>query len=213
MPLDYTEFILKKGGGIMEARTSRRLINWTTVGTLTASIAVTVYWIHLGIFHDLPTLQAYLASTGWLGPLLFIAIQIIQVVIPVIPGGISTAAGVLLFGPWAGFAYNYIGIVIGSLLNFWLARRYGTAFIRHVVSERTCEKYLAYTKNQRKFDWFFAAAIIAPIAPDDVLCLIAGLTKMSFKKFFWIIVLGKPVTIAAYSWALVTGAHWLTQLL
>ncbi len=197
----------------MEARTSRKLINWTTVATLSASIAVTAYWFHLGVFHDLTSLQTYLGHTGWLGPLLFIAIQIIQVVIPIIPGGISTAAGVLLFGPVAGFTYNYIGIVIGSVINFWLARHYGQAFIQHVVSARTYHKYLAYTHNQRRFDWFFAAAIIAPVAPDDVLCLLAGLTKMSFKKFLAIILLGKPITIAAYSWALVSGAQWLTQFL
>ncbi|WP_461214355.1 TVP38/TMEM64 family protein [Lacticaseibacillus sp. GG6-2] len=195
----------------MEARTSRKLINWTTIATLGASAAVIAYWYHLGVFHNLASLQAYLAQTGVLGPLLFITIQIIQVVIPIIPGGVSTAAGVVLFGPWAGFAYNYVGIGIGSLINFWLARHYGQTFIYHVVSKHVCNKYLAYTKNQRRFDWFFTIAIIAPVAPDDVLCLIAGLTKMSFKKFFWIIILCKPITIAVYSGALVAGTHWLAQ--
>lgn len=200
-----------QGGDDMEARTSHKLINWTTVAVLGGCVALCIYWWHLGVFHDLATLQQYLAASGMLGPLIFIAIQIIQVVIPVIPGGLSTAAGVLLFGPWAGFAYNYIGIVIGSILNFWLARHYGLAFIEHVVPTHTCRKYLACTKNQTKFDWFFALAIIAPVAPDDVLCLMAGLTKMSFKRFLLIIIFGKPVTIAVYSYALITGATWLTH--
>ena len=196
----------------MQTTTSRKLINLGTVAMLGVSIGLCAYWYHLGVFHDLNSMQGFLSGIGIVGPLVFIAIQIIQVVIPIIPGGISTAAGVLLFGPWAGFAYNYIGICIGSIINFWLARHYGVNFIHYVVSESTFEKYQHYTKDQTKFDWFFALAIIAPVAPDDVLCLMAGMTHMSFKKFFWIIILGKPITIAAYSWALVTGAHWLTQL-
>ncbi|WP_179395957.1 TVP38/TMEM64 family protein [Lacticaseibacillus absianus] len=197
----------------MSAPLTRRLINVGTLLSLIASLSLCVYWYKLGIFHDIPSLQAYLSAIGLIGPLIFIAIQILQVVIPIIPGGISTAAGVLLFGPWAGFAYNYIGIAIGSCINFALARRYGKPFILAIISEATYEKYMAKTTNQRRFNWLFAGAIIAPVAPDDVLCLIAGLTKMKFSTFFWIIILGKPITIAAYSYALIVGAQWLTQWL
>ncbi|WP_225353487.1 VTT domain-containing protein [Lacticaseibacillus thailandensis] len=42
-------------------------------------------------------------------------------------------------------------------------------------------------------------AILLPVAPDDFLCMLAGLTKMSLRKFVWIIVLCKPWTILAYS--------------
>lgn len=192
---------------------SRRLINIVATCSLIFCVGLTVYWYHLGVFHDIPTLQAYLDRTGFVGPLLFILIQIIQVVIPIIPGGISTAAGVLLFGPWNGFLYNYVGIVIGSFINFFLARHYGKPFIMHIITEKTYEKYMAYASNQRKFNWFFGLAIVLPVAPDDILCLIAGLTKMKTKTFSWIIILGKPVTIAAYSYALLYGAKWLLHFL
>ncbi|MCJ0583366.1 TVP38/TMEM64 family protein, partial [Enterococcus cecorum] len=45
------------------------------------------------------------------------------------------------------------------------------------------------------------------------LCMIAGLTEISLKKFTWIILLCKPATILAYSMALIYGANWLTNLL
>jgi len=197
----------------MSATTSRRLINISAIVTLIFAVGLSLYWWQLGVFDDLDSFQTYLQAAGLIGPLLFILVQIIQVVIPIIPGGISTAVGVLLFGPWWGFVYNYVGISLGSFINFWLARRYGKPFILHIISEATYDKYIGYTKNQQKFDWFFAIAIVMPVAPDDVLCLLAGLTKMSWQKYFWIIVLGKPVTIAAYSFALVYGLQWLTNLL
>ena len=65
----------------------------------------------------------------------------------------------------------------------------------------------------KKFDKFFALAIFFTCAPDDVLCMIAGLTKMSWKKFSAIILLGKPASIAAYSMALIYAGGFLGKLI
>ena len=138
--------------------------------------------------------------------------HILQVVIPVIQLVISTAAGVLVFGPLWGFIYNYVGIAIGSIFNFLLARQFGKPFILHVINEKTYDKYIGTITEKKNFARFFALAIFLPVAPDDVLCLMAGLTEMSFKKFTWIIILCKPASIAAYSFALVYGGQFLMNL-
>lgn len=78
---------------LLSETTSRRLINITALLSLLAIIAVTIYWYRIGVFKNLSNLQNYLNGTGFVGPLIFIAIQIVQVVIPIIPGGVSTAAG------------------------------------------------------------------------------------------------------------------------
>lgn len=197
----------------ISAKLSRKLINYATIVTSIIIILLVIHWYHLGIFTSQAKMKAYLANKQVIGPLIFVLIQIVQVVIPIIPGGISLLGGVVFFGPVAGFLYNYIGICIGSLINFFLARYYGRAFIFHIVSEKTLAKYMKWTKNQRKFNWFFALCILAPAAPDDVLCLLAGLTEMKFWTYFWIIILCKPWTIAAYSLGLVYGSRWLLKLI
>lgn len=53
---------------------------------------------------------------------MFITFQAVQVVIPILPGGLGCLAGVILFGVWKGFWYNYIGICAGSLAAFAIAR-------------------------------------------------------------------------------------------
>ena len=65
----------------------------------------------------------------------------------------------------------------------------------------------------KRFERLFALAIFFPIAPDDALCLMAGLTKMSVKKFTLIILLAKPASIYLYSLALIYGGTFLTSLL
>ncbi|GHN16291.1 TVP38/TMEM64 family protein [Lactobacillus delbrueckii] len=197
----------------MSYEQSRKLINRLTIISTIVIIGLCIYWYQLGIFTSQAKMSAYLAGKKILGPIIFVLIQIIQVVIPIIPGGVSLLAGVVFFGAGPGLIYNYIGIVIGSLINFFLARYYGKSFILHIVSEESLEKYTKWTKNQKKFNWFFAICILAPVAPDDLLCLLAGLTEMKPWTYFWIIVLCKPWTIAAYSLGLVYGARWIMRLM
>lgn len=197
----------------MSPEQSRKLINRLTIVSTIIIILLCIYWYNLGIFSSQAAMEAYLADKQIMGPVIFILIQIVQVVIPIIPGGVSLLAGVIFFGAMPGFIYNYIGIVVGSLINFFLARYYGKSFILHIVSEESLEKYTKWTKNQKKFNWFFAICILAPVAPDDLLCLLAGLTEMKPWTYFWIIVLCKPWTIAAYSLGLVYGAKWLVRLM
>lgn len=59
-------------------------------------------------------------------------------------------------------------------------------------------RYLKWMENG-VFDRLFAAAIFFPAAPDDLLCFLAGVTRMRFRKFLMIILLGKPLSIAIYS--------------
>lgn len=197
----------------MSPKTSRRIINIVTIVSFVVLVLLTIYWWRLGIFESQAKMRGYLADKQILGPIIFVIIQIVQVVIPIIPGGISLVGGVLFFGPIWGFVYNYVGIVIGSIINFYLARYYGKPFILHIVSENTYNKYEARTKDQKKFDIFFALCIVLPVAPDDILCMIAGLTKMKFSRFLWIILLLKPWTILAYSMGMLYGGKWLFKLI
>lgn len=197
----------------MDKTTAKRWINVVTVISMAAMAVFVIYGMKSGLFSDRSQMESFVNRSGLWGPVLFILIQIVQVVIPIIPGGISCAAGVILFGPWYGLLYNYVGIVIGSLINFYLARRYGQCFVRFFVKEETYEKYAAWLDKGKKFDKFFAFAIFFPCAPDDLLCMIAGLTKMSWKKFSTIILLGKPASIAMYSMALLYAGSWFGKLL
>lgn len=191
----------------------KKLINFISIIGLGLSIALTIYFINLGVFKDLNALRGLVGDSIILGPIIFVFIQILQVVIPIIPGGISTAAGVLIFGPYAGFIYNYIGICIGSIIIFLLGRRYGKPFILSMISDKTYNKYIGWLDNQNRFEKLFALAIFLPVAPDDALCLMAGLTNMSVKRYTLIILIAKPLSIFLYSMALIYGGQYLSGLL
>lgn len=168
-----------------------------------------IYGIKTGIFIDELKLQDFLNKTGFFAPAIFIIVQIIQVIIPIIPGGASCAIGVIIFGPFWGFIYNYFSIVAGSIMVFFISRKYGMNLIKKMFSEKTINKYIGWLDENKRFEKFFAIAIFLPVAPDDFLCYLAGVTKISVKNYLLIIFLLKPFSILAYSLGLV----YLTSLL
>lgn len=157
-----------------------------------------IYGFREGLFTSNEKLVEYIAGYGAVGPIIFMLLQIVQVIFPVIPGGASCLVGVLAFGPIWGFIYNYVGLCLGSMAVFYLSRRYGLRLIRKLFSKETVDKYLGYIRTN-KFNWIFMVGIFFPGAPDDLLCYIAGVSKMKWHQFIWVILLGKPLTLVFYS--------------
>jgi uncharacterized membrane protein YdjX (TVP38/TMEM64 family) len=79
---------------------------------------------------------------------------------------------------------------------------WGKAAFGKMFSEKQIKRYEAWTRKNGKFLKLFAAAIFFPVAPDDLLCYLAGTTAMTWKQFLAIILLGKPFSIALYSMGL-----------
>lgn len=96
-----------------------QILSWIGCGIL---VCIIVLFLHQGYFREPDRLQALLQKAGIWGPFLFIVLMIIQVIVPILPGGVSGALGMLCFGTVPGFIYSYIGVILGSLAGFWLVR-------------------------------------------------------------------------------------------
>ena len=176
----------------------KNLFNIVTIIMTILIVIFIIYGIRLGIFKDKNILIDYMRKFGVIAPLVFIFIQIIQVVFPVIPGGASCLAGVLAFGPVEGFIYNEIGLVAGSVAAYYLSKIYGIKLINSLFKKEQVDKYLNYIRTN-KFEKIFLWGIVLPGLPDDLLCYISGLSNISFKKFLAIVVFGKPFALIMYS--------------
>jgi len=176
----------------------KRALQAVSLIGLAICVAVAVWGWQTGILTSQEKLQELVMKWGFAGALLFTAFQAVQVVVPVLPGGLGCLVGVVLFGPIWGFTYNYVGICIGSLLAFAVAKSCGRPLLYLLFSEKTIEKYDAWTEKRDRFAKLFFWSIFLPIAPDDFLCYLAGTTTMTWKRYTAIILLGKPWCILAY---------------
>ena len=179
---------------------------------LLACAALAIVGYRMGIFTSVESLQAWVNGFGPVAPIIFIVFQAVQVILPIIPGGVSLAGGVVIFGPWWGFVYNYLGICLGSLIVFAISRGCGKPLMYKLFPAKAIQKYEHFANDRHRFTKMFAVAIFAPCAPDDMLCYLAGTTDMNWKTYTLIILLGKPASTALYSLGLTAVLRALMAL-
>ncbi len=152
-----------------------------------------------GHFNSIATLRAYVDSFGLWGPLILTLIQMLQVLVPVLPGFLGCIVGAILFGPVGGFLVNYVGISAGSIIAFLLAKKYGIKLVSLLMPMKKYEKYIEKINRSKSYPVLLFLSILLPLAPDDFLCYFSGLINMSTKKFNIIIITAKPWCILFYS--------------
>ena len=173
--------------------------NLITIIGLVLVVVFIIYGWNRGIFTSEKEMKIFLKGFGIFAPIVFVLVQIVQVIIPILPGAVGCLFGVVFFGPVLGFVYNYVGICAGSIIVFALGRTYGKKFVMKMTGEKFFNKYVKYLDSKRGFNKVFAVLIFLPVAPDDFLCYLAGLSNMTYKKYIMIILLGKPASIFLYS--------------
>ena len=135
------------------------------------------------------TLGEYIVRCAPWSHLAYFGIQLASVVIAPIPSNITAAAGAYLFGLWPSFLLTWGAVALGSAIVFILARVLGQKFAGQFVGEKLSERYLDVIRRKR--DVFLLLAFLFPFFPDDILCILAGLT-ISFKRFFLLVVIARP---------------------
>lgn len=141
------------------------------------------------VFSTLSSLKAFLRSFGLWMPLVFLILQVVQVVIAPIPGGPLTMLGGMLFGWWQGFFLSAGGEIFGSCLGFLITRKFGAPFLKRFDKKDWSKKLL--NLNENKLDAILFIIFILPGFPDDIACLAAGLTPMPFPTFLKLCLLGR----------------------
>lgn len=183
----------------------KKVMKFLPIIGVSVLLAVVIYGLHLGIFNSPVLLQNFIHGFGKWGVIIFILLQIVQVIIPILPGGISSVAGMLMFGYGYGLLYSYIGLVIGEILGFLLIRHYGKRFAKLILSEKNFDKFeqMVSSNEGKNVKRMLILTMLIPFAPDDIVCLVAGMTTISLKDFLKIILLLKPWSIGVYSFIMV----------
>lgn len=146
-------------------------------------------------FGDAEKLQGYLEKAGIWMPLFYIALQFLQVVLLPIPSVVSTIAGLALFGAFWTTIYSFIGITLGSILAFYIGRRWGNRAATWLAGEEQLKKWQKKLKG--KDNAVLTAMFILPAFPDDILCFLAGISSMTWRYFLIMMSLSRLVAIAS----------------
>jgi uncharacterized membrane protein YdjX (TVP38/TMEM64 family) len=121
--------------------------------------------------------------------LIFVALQVAQVLVAPIPGEVTGFAGGVLFGPLRGVAYSTIGLSLGSWLAFTIARLLGRPLVERLVSRDIMNRY-DYVMGHRGLLVAFLLFLL-PGFPKDYLCYLLGLGHMRLWHFLAISTVGR----------------------
>ncbi len=169
---------------------------------LTAAFVLTCYVILdvTGVLDKITSfevLKQLILDTKQWGIMVFLLLTVFQVVVLPIPAIITVLIGVAIYGPVWSFVLSTLGTLIGSFICFVLGRIFGKKLITWMVGKEKTEKYSTMLNEKGRFA--FALMLLFPCFPDDILCLVAGISSMSYRYFIIITCLTRPVMIAFYS--------------
>jgi uncharacterized membrane protein YdjX (TVP38/TMEM64 family) len=161
-----------------------------------AIILVVVLNFHtlFDFFKNPESVQEFIKKTGFYGPLIFIGLQILQVVVFIIPGEVTQLAGGYLFGTWIGTLLSVIGIVIGSAINFFFGRLLGIPFVHALFKKEQIDKIMGIistSKSQIITMLSIFGIFLIPGLPKDIVTYIAGLTPIRFWVFLLVSGVGR----------------------
>jgi len=161
-----------------------------------------IYQFLVRLYVDKLFLKRILREWGVLAPVVFIALQALQVIISPIPGEATGILGGYLFGQWLGLLYSTIGLTVGSVVAFWVGRWLGAHYVKNLVSTETWNR-LGFIVEAEGAVLCFIIYLI-PGLPKDIVCYLFGISPMPMWVFAVVSGLGRiPGT-----WVLsAQGAH------
>lgn len=162
-------------------------------GVLAGCLYRVPLWETLSRYYFLVTdrekVETFVTSFGLGAPLVFVVIQILQVLFAPIPGEATGFIGGYLFGPSQGFLYSSIALTLGSWINFTIGRFLGKRYVRKLIPSRQLEKFDKTLKRQGIFVLFIL--FVFPGFPKDYLCLFLGVSALPLKVFIALAAVGR----------------------
>ena len=141
------------------------------------------------VLMDRDRIRDFIVSFGWGAPLVFMGIQILQVIFAPIPGEATGFIGGYLFGVIKGFLYSSAALAVGSWINFSIGRFFGVRFVRKMIPANKFEKFDSMLKRQGVIVLFLL--FVFPGFPKDYLCLFLGLSTLPLKVFLVLAAVGR----------------------
>ena len=148
--------------------------------------------------HQLGTLEFWeilLDGFGDLGPLAPITLAMVESFFPPLPLIAIVALNVAAHGGFLGFAYSWIGVLLGGTLMFLLWRRVVKRFFWKVASRsEKLEKAQRWVSRLDVASLFMLSVL--PFTPTSFMHFAFGISDFDEKRYLITMLLGKGVMVA-----------------
>jgi len=171
---------------------SRRML--LIAGTLAVTAAAILLYVfsntvHNDVHHTMTVLASgdgheardYLRDLGFWGPVVSLAVMVLQAVVAPIPGTVVALANGLAYGTFWGGLLTLTGQTIAAIVCFELARRVGRSKLESLTKSNADDLNSGLLARWGALGIF--AARLVPGLSFDVISYAAGLTRISLGRF------------------------------
>ena len=180
---------------------NKRLARWALIAVALLALAGAGYaLVKSGLLEEIDSVEDLRALIGRAGPMAGVAyflLQMMTVIIAPIPSNVTMMAGALALGFWPAMILGVLAVICGSVIVFLAARALGRNAVQRFLDRGVMERYLPVIEEKQ--DMFLFLTMLFPFFPDDALCILAGLTTISLRRFVLILAAARP-------WGLVFAA-------
>ncbi|QDP42211.1 TVP38/TMEM64 family protein [Radiobacillus deserti] len=154
--------------------------------------------VHIMIQADITVFKEYVLSFGSLAAIVSALLMVFQSVIAPLPAFVITFTNGIVFGWLWGALLSWSSAMLGATLCFYLAKWFGRPLVERLVSKKALFWWDAFFEKYGSYSILIARLV--PVISFDLVSYGAGLTTVTFWRFFWATGLGQMPATILYSY-------------
>lgn len=160
-------------------------------------------WLSVVLYHRLLEIggtpedfKSFIDSFGFVGWLVALGIQILQVLVALIPGELVEIGVGYAFGAVEGTLICLLGVAIASAIAFLLTKRFGVRFLELFFPVEKIDS-LRFINTEKKLNRTVFLLFFIPGTPKDLLTYFVGLTRMKLSTFLSIMLIARIPSVVS----------------
>ena len=142
----------------------------------------------------------FIQSSGIIGVIFACMLIFVESIVPILPLVAFITINFMVLGPVIGFLISWIFTILGCIMSYFIFRKgFGNKFENLTSDKELLKKYKHIFKNISTGKLLLIIAM--PFTPAFIVNIVAGLTKMDFKKYLTALVIGKISMV--YFWGFI----------
>lgn len=195
---------------------------WLKILSIILAFALISFLIFLILKHfnmtNISTIKSLISKSGKWGIAVYIIILVLMLTllcfVPLLNVTL-TILGITLFGSNIAFVANMIAIFFSTSILFFIGDKLGEKWVIKLIGEKSFYETQNLIDHKSKF--WLPILFIAPVVPDEAICLVAGMTKIKYWYLMLVSLLYHAFEIGLLSfigsglidWSMLTLFDWI----
>lgn len=130
---------------------------------------------------------------------IYMGLQVFQIIVSIIPGQALQFAAGYAYHFWLGFLYSVIGVSLGTVVTFYLARLLGKDALHVIFGEEKFSRFVRTINSKRSYIVLFVIFLI-PGIPKDLFTYAAGVSEIRIVPFLLLSLIGRSPAMIGSIW-------------